>query len=90
MLVWKRRSETVCIPGLRYCVAHKTVFVSYPRPQGLLSMETEILSDFGLARPALGPTQPPIQWVTGALSLRVKRPGCEADHTPQSTAEVKE
>jgi hypothetical protein len=27
------------------------------------------------SRTALGPTQPPIQWVTGALSLGVKRPG---------------
>jgi hypothetical protein len=43
-----------------------------------------------VARPALGPTQPPIQWVPGALSLGVKRPGREADHSPPSTAEVKE
>jgi hypothetical protein len=34
--------------------------------------------------PALGPTQPPIQWVPGALS-----PGREADHSPPSSAEVK-
>jgi len=27
-------------------------------------------------RPQLGPTQPPIQWVPGALSLCIKRPGC--------------
>jgi hypothetical protein len=27
---------------------------------------------------------------TGALSLGVKRPGCEADHSPPSSAEVKE
>jgi hypothetical protein len=39
---------------------------------------------------ALGPTQPPIQWVPGALSLGVKRPGREADHSPPSSAEVKE
>jgi hypothetical protein len=39
---------------------------------------------------ALEPTQPPIQWVQGALSLGVKRPGREADHTPPSSAEVKE
>jgi hypothetical protein len=26
------------------------------------------------SRQALGPTQPPIQWVPGALSLGVKRP----------------
>jgi hypothetical protein len=29
--------------------------------------------------PVLGPTQSPIQWVQGALSLGVKRPGREAD-----------
>jgi len=38
---------------------------------------------------ALRPTQPPIQWVSGALSLGVKRPGRETDHSPQSIAEVK-
>jgi hypothetical protein len=37
-----------------------------------------------------GPTQPPIQWVPGALSLGVKRPGSEADYSPPSSAEVKE
>jgi hypothetical protein len=42
------------------------------------------------SRTALGPTQPPIQWVLGALSLEAKRPGREADHSPPSSAEVKE
>jgi hypothetical protein len=42
------------------------------------------------SRTALGPTQPPIQWVPGALSLGVKRLWCEADHSPPSSAEVKE
>jgi len=37
--------------------------------------------------PALGPTQPPIQWVSGVLYLGVKR---EADHSPPSSAEVKQ
>jgi hypothetical protein len=41
------------------------------------------------SRTALGPAQPPIQWVPGALSLGVKRPGREADHSPPSTAGVK-
>jgi hypothetical protein len=41
------------------------------------------------SRTALGPTQPPIQWVSGALSLGVKRSGHEADHSPPSSAEVK-
>jgi hypothetical protein len=38
----------------------------------------------------LGPTQPPIQWVPGALSLGVKQPGHEADHSSPSSAKVKE
>jgi hypothetical protein len=41
------------------------------------------------SRPALGPAQPPIQWVPGAVSLAVKWPGCEADHSPPYSAEVK-
>jgi hypothetical protein len=40
------------------------------------------------SRPALGPTQPPIQWALEALSPAVKRPGREADHSPHSSVEV--
>jgi hypothetical protein len=42
------------------------------------------------SQPTLGPTQPPIQWVPGTLSLGVKRPRSEADHSPPSSGEVKE
>jgi hypothetical protein len=41
-------------------------------------------------RTALEPTQPPIQRVSGDLSLGVKRPWREADHSSPSSAEVKE
>jgi hypothetical protein len=41
------------------------------------------------SRTALEPTQPLIQWVPGSLSLGVKRPGREADHSLPSSAEVK-
>jgi hypothetical protein len=34
------------------------------------------------SRPALRPTQPPIQWVPVVLSPEVKRPESEADHSP--------
>jgi hypothetical protein len=37
----------------------------------------------------LGPTHSPIQWLPGPLSLGIKRPGREADHSPQFSAEVK-
>jgi hypothetical protein len=40
-------------------------------------------------KPALGPTQPPIQLVSGALSPGIKRPGREADRSPLTSAEVK-
>jgi hypothetical protein len=41
-------------------------------------------------RPVPGPIQPPIQWVSGALSPRVKRQQKrEADHSPPSSSEVK-
>jgi hypothetical protein len=40
------------------------------------------------SRPALGSTQPPIQWVPGAPSLGVKRQGREAGHSPPTSAEV--
>jgi hypothetical protein len=41
------------------------------------------------SRPTRRPTQPPIQWVLGALSLGVKWLGCEADLSPPSIAKVK-
>jgi len=40
------------------------------------------------SRPALGPTQPPIQWVSGVLFPRIKRQGRECDHLPPSSAKV--
>jgi hypothetical protein len=40
------------------------------------------------SRQVLWPTQPYIQRVERALSLGVKRPGREADHSPPTSAEV--
>jgi hypothetical protein len=64
----------------RTVLAYSCIFVEY-KP-GIFLFAT-------VSSPALGPTQPPIQWVPGALSLGVKWPGREADHSPPSSAEVK-
>jgi hypothetical protein len=41
------------------------------------------------SRPALGPTQPPIQRLQGVLFSRVKQPGREVDQSSPYSAEVK-
>jgi hypothetical protein len=43
-----------------------------------------------VSRTALGPTQLPLQWLPGALSLGIKQLFREADHSPPCSAEVKE
>jgi hypothetical protein len=40
-------------------------------------------------RPALRPTKPPIQWVPGSLSPGVKQQRLGTDHSPPSSAEIK-
>jgi hypothetical protein len=61
------------------------------RPRGRGSSPGRVKNFFfsTSARLALGPTQPPIQWVLGSLSPGVKRQGREADHSPPASAEVK-
>ena len=44
---------------------------------------------FRPSRPALGPTQPPVQWVP-ILSRGKMRPGHAADHSSPSSAAVME
>jgi hypothetical protein len=63
---------------------------------GLAAEESEFDSRYGQdlspslsCRVVLGPTQLPVQWVQGAYSSVVKRPGREADHSTPTGAEVK-
>jgi hypothetical protein len=52
-------------------------------------MDCKILVFSTASRLMLGPTQPLIQWVPGALFLGVKQQGHEADHPFPPRAEVK-
>jgi hypothetical protein len=42
-----------------------------------------------LSKPALGPTQPPVQWVPGFSRGKVRQ-GRAADHSPPSSAMIME
>jgi hypothetical protein len=44
---------------------------------------------FTASRPALGPAQPPNQWIPRTLSPGIKRQGREADHSPPTIAKDK-
>jgi hypothetical protein len=80
----KKSIKTVAFNGI-YTVYYRSGFLGFDFRRGLGNFLFTTAS-----RTALGLTQPPFQWVLGVLSLRVKRPGREADHSPPSSAEVKE
>jgi hypothetical protein len=63
--------------ALCYGLDDRAARVRFPAGAGNLSFTTA-------SRTALGPTQPPIQWVTGAIFLGVKRPVRETDHSSPS------
>jgi hypothetical protein len=56
--------------------------------RGSIPSRGKIFLFFIVFRQALGPTQPPIQWVPWVIPPGVERPGREADHSPPSSAEV--
>jgi hypothetical protein len=60
-----------------------------PEGRGLIPRGGKIFLLSVTSKPALGPTHPPIQWVSGALSQGVKRQGRQSDHSPPSIARVK-
>jgi hypothetical protein len=79
---------------LLFCLAVQLYCLSLPLIP-TFTVNTAALNYVGILpimfiRTALGPAQLPIQWVPRALSTGIKRPGREADHSPASSAEVKE
>jgi hypothetical protein len=74
-----------------YCDLMYSDWLRAGRPRGRSSSPGRIMNFLfsKSSRSALGPTQPPIQWVPGALFPEVKQPGREANHSPTASAEVK-
>jgi hypothetical protein len=77
--IWKIRDSSVGI-ATGYGLDDRGVGVRVPEGSRIFSMSF---------RPFLESTKLPIQWVRGALSLGVKRPGREAEHSTPASAEVK-
>jgi hypothetical protein len=78
----KSRDSSVGI-ALHYGLEDRGSRVRFPARAGNFSLHHRVQNGSGA-------TQPPIPWIPEALSLGIKRPGREAYHSPQSSAEVKE
>jgi hypothetical protein len=84
-----------CIDSVRYHILFMSRDSSVGAATGLRD-RVRFLEGLGISlftvasRTSLGTDQPPIQWVPEAFPLRVGRPGRDADHSPPSSAEVKE
>jgi hypothetical protein len=87
MMKWEGNERTYTIKSRDSSVGialdNRGSGIRFPAGLGIFLLTTA-------SRTALGPTQPPIQWTPGALYMGVKLPGREADHSPPSSAEVKE
>jgi hypothetical protein len=57
--------------------------------RGLIPGRVKISLLSASSRLTLGPTHSPLRWVPETLSLGVKWPGCEINHSPPSSVEVK-
>jgi hypothetical protein len=89
LLVLKNPSEE-----LMYCQASSfrqySVWLRTGRPSDRGSIPRRIFPLTSVSRSALGPTQPPVQWVPGDPFPEGKaRPGRDTDRSPPSNAEIK-
>jgi len=83
LVVWTKTCQGIFVSPYYTNITPRLDDLGFETRQGLGIFQFTTVS-----RPALEPTLPPIQWVPGVLSLEVKRPGRETDHSPPSSAEV--
>jgi hypothetical protein len=88
-----RRSAFLRFVTQQYTYTQETGWRSWLRARRLRSRSSSpgMIKNFLLSssRPALGSTQPPIQWVPGAFCPGIRRPGREADHSPPASTKDK-
>jgi hypothetical protein len=86
------RCRTSVLEALNVGLYSQTFLCSVTMSTSVASVLSQFDREFRCAPPhpewLWGPTQPPIQWVLGVLSLGVKQQGPEADHSPPSSAKV--
>jgi hypothetical protein len=81
--------QPVCISSRDSSVGIPTrLLTGRPMSRGSIPSKGNFLFSI-MSRPALGPANPPVQWVPGDVSTGVKRQGREADHSLSSGVEVK-
>jgi hypothetical protein len=73
----------------RFCLRWRSPLSDWPRAGRPRGWSSRFFTSPRRPHRLWGPPQPPIQWVPGALSPEVKRPGREADHLPPTSAEIK-
>jgi hypothetical protein len=79
-------SDVMCLP-VHHCQSIYRQAKGWK--SGVRFTRTRGFSQLTASKPALGPTQTPIQWAQGALSPGVKLPGHEAHHSPSTSADIK-
>jgi hypothetical protein len=79
-------SDVFVLLPLRLCSSTFVGWLGYCPIEG---SEQEMFLFSTSSRQILGRNRPPIQWVMSTLSPEVKRPQRDANHSPSSTAEVK-
>jgi hypothetical protein len=77
-------SRFICFVSNSFCFLDTVLqFLSvFMRSEFLILIRGRFQFNSRASRPVLGPTQPPIQQLPGALSLGIKWPGRETDHSP--------
>jgi hypothetical protein len=88
VVLWERSTDIEKKDSVEKFCSRYSDWLGAGRPKGRSSSPDRVKNFLfsTSSRPALRSTQPPIQWVPGALSHAVKRLGRESDNSPPASA----